>query len=72
MIIAYPISENQYKGDENMCYGPHRKHMNFGMYCGRQFLTKEEKIEHLEEYKKWLEHETKGVSETIEELKKTS
>jgi hypothetical protein len=44
----------------------------FGMHCGRQFLTKEEKIEHLEEYKKWLENEKKGVEETINELKKAS
>ena len=55
-----------------MCQGPNRGHMMFGMYCGRQFLTKEEKIEHLEEYKKYLEQETKGVEETIKELKKAS
>jgi hypothetical protein len=46
--------------------------MMFGMYCGRQFLTKEERIEHLEEYKKWLEQETKGVEEAVRELKKAS
>jgi hypothetical protein len=39
---------------------------------GRHFLTKEEKIEKLEEYKKWLDNESKGVEETIEELKKAS
>jgi hypothetical protein len=55
-----------------MCHGPHGGHMMFRMYCGRQFLTKEEKIEHLEEYKKWLEQEAKGVEETIKELKKAS
>jgi hypothetical protein len=45
------------------------------MYCGcheggRHFLSKEEKIAKLEEYKTWLENEMKGVEETIEELKK--
>jgi hypothetical protein len=44
----------------------------FGMHCGRHFLTKQEKIEHLEEYKKWLEQETKGVEEAIQELIKAS
>ena len=42
------------------------------MHCGRNFLTKEEKIEKLQEYKKWLENEIKGVDEHIEELKKVS
>ena len=55
-----------------MCHGEHRMYRNHGMFCFRQFLTKEEKIEHLEEYKKWLEKEKKGVEETIEELKKAS
>jgi hypothetical protein len=55
-----------------MCHGQHQRDMMFGICCGRQFLTKEEKIEHLEEYKKWLEQETKGVEETIQELKKAS
>lgn len=36
---------------------------------GRRFLTKEEKIEWLEEYKNSLEKELKGVTERIEELK---
>lgn len=40
--------------------------------CWRQFPTKDEKIEHLEEYKKWLEKEKKVVEEAIEELKKAS
>jgi hypothetical protein len=47
-------------------------------YCGpgccsgsaRSFLTREEKIEMLEEYKKSLENEAKGVEERIKELKK--
>jgi hypothetical protein len=40
--------------------------------CGeheRRFLTKEEKIEWLEEYKTNLEQELKGVAERIQELK---
>jgi hypothetical protein len=36
---------------------------------GRRFLTKEEKVEWLEEYKSNLENELKGVTERIEELK---
>jgi len=42
--------------------------------CGygydRRFLTREEKIKHLEEYKEHLEQEVAGVTERIEELKK--
>lgn len=41
-----------------MCYGE-----------GRRYLTKEEKIEWLEEYKSSLEKELKGVGERIDELK---
>jgi hypothetical protein len=37
---------------------------------GRRFLTREEKIKHLEEYKEYLEQEAAGVAERIEELKK--
>ena len=44
------------------CHGHHNRH----------FLTTEEKIEKLEEYKKWLDNESKGVEEAIEELKKAS
>jgi hypothetical protein len=40
------------------------------MMCGRIFLTKEEKVEWLKEYKTNLEHELQGVTERIEELKK--
>lgn len=36
----------------------------------RAYLTREEKIEMLEEYKKSLELEAKGVAERIEQLKK--
>ena len=39
--------------------------------CGpRHFLTKEEKVEMLKEYKSDLEKEAKGVGERIVELKK--
>jgi hypothetical protein len=44
-----------------------------GQSCGPQgrgFLTSEEKVERLEEYKEWLESEAKGVSEAIAEIKK--
>jgi hypothetical protein len=47
-----------------------------GYYCGcdggRSFLTKEEKIEMLKDYKDYLEKEAKGVAERIEELQKAS
>ncbi|MBI2971823.1 MAG: DUF5320 domain-containing protein [Candidatus Aenigmarchaeota archaeon] len=39
-------------------------------YCGRQYLTKQEKIEDLREYKEALENEAKGVAERIKELEK--
>ena len=38
--------------------------------CGRNFLTKEEKLEMLKEYKESLEKETQGVSEKIKDLQK--
>jgi len=43
----------------------------YGGMCapGRRFLTKEEKIEMLEEYKQRLDQESKGVAERIKELK---
>jgi len=37
-------------------------------YSGRRFLTKEERIEWLEDYKSNLEKELKGVTERIAEL----
>lgn len=42
--------------------------------CGsmRSFLTKEEKMEILKEYKENLEQEAKAVQERIEELKKNN
>ena len=36
----------------------------------RQFLTKEEKIELLKEYKETLEKEVRGLSERIKDLQK--
>lgn len=36
--------------------------------CSRNFLTKEEKLEKLNNYKKWLEQEKKGVEEAIKAL----
>ncbi len=52
--------------------------MNCGAYtCGdyasqqRSFLTKEEKIELLSEYKESLEKEAKGVAERISEMQKS-
>jgi len=57
-----------------MCHEMNRMHGAHDLYClcGRQFLTTEEKIERLKEYKKWLENESKGVEEAIEKLKKAS
>jgi hypothetical protein len=47
-------------------------HKNINNCCctseGRHFLTKEEKIKKLTEYKKWLDNESKGVEEAINEL----
>lgn len=37
---------------------------------GRSFLTRDEKIELLKEYKENLEQETKGVAEKISQLEK--
>ena len=46
---------------------------NCGPYgSNRSFLTKEEKIEMLSEYKESLEKEAKGVSELIRELQKNN
>ena len=52
--------------EHNEMYGHQMRH------CWRQFLTKEEKIELLKEYKNWLEKETQGVKEKIEDLNKAS
>jgi hypothetical protein len=52
-------------------HGMHNMHL-MHYNCGRNFFTKEEKIELLEKYKKWLENEQKGVDEAIDEFKKAS
>lgn len=46
--------------------------ITYAGHHGRQFLTSDEKIERLEEYKSWLDNESKGVEEAIDELKKAS
>ena len=53
-------------------YAGRRNNMEmYGCNCGtRSFLTKEEKLEILKEYKESLENEGKGVSERIKELEK--
>ena len=43
-----------------------------GEYSKRNFLSKEEKIEKLKEYKDWLDAESKGVEEVIKDLKKAA
>lgn len=53
-------------GGTNMC------NCNCGSSSSRGFLTKEEKIEMLKEYKETLEKEAKGVSEKIKDLQKAS
>jgi hypothetical protein len=52
-----------------MCHGRGGKNMCHGSCHERRFLTKEEKIAKLTEYKKWLDNESKGVAEAISELK---
>jgi len=53
-------------------HGTMKDHMRCDCGClgNRHFLTKKEKIEHLEEYQEWLEKEAQGVKEAIEALKK--
>lgn len=53
--------------------GPHHGHgmgQGPGPGMGRHFITKKENIELLEEYKKWLEKEMKGLEEFIADMKK--
>ena len=61
------ISYNRYNGGEKMGYGN-----TCGCNCEapRGFLTKEEKVEMLKEYKQSLEKEAKGVAERIKEIEK--
>ncbi len=37
---------------------------------GRSFLTADEKVQKLEEYKDWLEKEAQGVEEAIARIRK--
>ena len=53
-------------------YHGHGMHGHHGNMCFRNFITKDEQIDHLECYKKSLESEIKGVDELIEKLKKES
>ena len=53
--------ENVHHGEDMFCCIGHGHH-------GRLFLTKEEKIKKLTEYKNWLENEAKGVGEAIAKL----
>lgn len=39
---------------------------------GRKFLTTDEKIAKLGDYREWLDNEAKGVDETIKELKRAN
>ena len=39
---------------------------------GRRFLTRDEKVEMLKEYKDSLEKEVRGIAERIKELEKAS
>lgn len=48
-----------------MCYSDYPGR---GFGRARSFLTKEERIELLKEYKKDLENESRGVAERIKEL----
>jgi len=41
-------------------------------YSGRSFLTKDEKLEILKEYKQNLEKEVQGVSERIKQIEKNN
>jgi len=42
----------------------------YGTCAPRSYLTKEEKVDMLKEYKEDLDKESKGVSERIQELEK--
>ncbi len=81
MGIVFPIylyqqltlSYFQYR-KTNIEYGGEKMHDNeefacCGMVHPRMFLTKEEKITHLNKYKEWLQNEAKGVDEAITKLK---
>jgi len=68
-----PLSVIQYRKTNTAFGGENMHHEEENMCCctnhGRMFLTKEEKLEKLKEYKTWLENESKGVDEAIAKLK---
>lgn len=70
-IYLCSIGENLKGGKSKMTY--YEYGCSEGSCAGcvepRRFFTKEEKIKMLEDYKKALENEAKGVSERIAELK---
>ena len=51
-----------------------RQHMNCecNYSTGRSFLTRQEKIEMLKEYKSYLDKEAQGVAEKIKEMEKAA
>lgn len=74
-ISLYHISVIQYRKTNTRIGGEKMHHGEQDMCCctshPRQFLTKEEKIKKLKEYKDWLDNESKGVEEAITKLKST-
>jgi hypothetical protein len=77
MVFTSLISENQHRtfgGEIILCdcekHSRHGRPEKWRKHHGRRFLTTEEKIERLNEYKKWLDNESKGVDEAISKLKK--
>ncbi len=54
------VKTNMYNHEEMNCCGEMHP---------RMFLTKEERITHLNKYKEWLQNEAKGVDEAIAKLK---
>jgi hypothetical protein len=47
----------------------HNEEYDCCSHPSRMFLTKEEKITHLNKYREWLQNEAKGVDEAIAKLK---
>ena len=61
------------RGRGHGMHGGHGHHGHHGSECcchsGRHFITRAEQLAHLEEYRKQVELELKGVEEHIEMLK---
>jgi hypothetical protein len=70
MISQYSLALVLFGGCQTAGGGEVRVMCGYGYGYGRRFLTREEKIKRLEEYKKYLESEAAGVAERIEELRK--